>query len=92
MPRRDATIANPALVDGKTARAMLACRPTHLRDLGVRNILTVVWPNGPGRGKRPWYYPDEIDLWKQTRNPDEVRRFRKDMGRIEKPKRKGVRS
>lgn len=64
---------------------IIGCAPSTLWKMKKEEVFTIDYPNGiPGRGKRCWYYRDEVELYKESRDKDVVRAFRKKRGRIKK--------
>lgn len=62
---------------------LLECAPSTLWKMKKEEVFTIDYPNGgAGRGKRCWYYRDEIILFKESRDKDKVRSFRRRMKRL----------
>lgn len=76
------TTRTKKMVRAVQAAEILECSAPTLLALTRRDVFTVKYPNGPGVGRRCWYHPDELELFKETRDEDTVRAFRKKHKRI----------
>ncbi len=83
-PAPSATVA--VRVKPKTATVMLDCSTSHLWELSTQDIFTPIYPNGRGKGKKPFYLADEIRLYAESGEDgaEVVRAYRRKMGRLKK--------
>ena len=69
-------------INGIEACGIIGCCPATLWKLGREELFTIDYPHGRGRGKPCFYHRDEIELYRDSRNKDTVRAFRKKHKRI----------
>jgi len=73
----------PLRVNGAKAAALLSVGRDRFNDISHEGILTVIGdPRGRGRGRRTYYMVDEIELYAVTNDPEKVRAFRREKGRL----------
>ncbi|WP_020469123.1 hypothetical protein [Zavarzinella formosa] len=75
----------PVTLNGSDAAAMLSIGLSKFNALSHENVFTLIAdPRGRKSGRRIFYHTDELEIYGETRNPERVREFRREIGRLKR--------
>ena len=73
----------PIRMSGKDAYTFLGIGSVTFWKLSKENVFTVIAsPKGRGLGRSTFYHTDELELYAVTNDPEKVRAFRREKGRL----------